>query len=104
MIFGRRRFGDVIDRQLALFRDAEGDLLEELRDALAAYDAADRDDAEELYGDYLLVVDACAERLAEMRDRFARTLAEGDDDRYEDEFNRAVAKAWPHVGTVIDTT
>ena len=41
------------------------------------YDEADREDAEEAYGDFMDVVDAVKDALADMRDRFARTL-EGD--------------------------
>ena len=92
MIFRRGRFDDVIDRQLDLFaQDNRGDI-EDTRERLDAYNRAERDEAEELYGDYLLHVDALKEILEDLRDTYARTLEEGVDEQYEREFNRAVAK------------
>ena len=59
MIFRRNRFADVVSRQLDVFAEDEAHgLLEEVRDAKAAYDRAERDESEELYGDYMDVVEA----------------------------------------------
>ncbi|HET8527956.1 MAG TPA: hypothetical protein VFL60_03525 [Gaiellaceae bacterium] len=103
MSFRRRRFGDVIRRQLELFVDDRADdLFEEILERKAAYDRADRDDAEELYGDYVDAVETATEALADMRDRFARTLDDAAAERYEEEFNRAVKKRWPALGLEID--
>jgi hypothetical protein len=102
MALRRRRFGDVIDRQLALFVDEDGDLLDDVDAALDRYDDADREDAEELYGDYQLTLEAAAERLAELRDAFAETLTEEDADVYVAEFNRAVSKRWPALTLAIE--
>ena len=49
MIFGRRRFDDLVRRQLDAFAEDEAELLEEAREAERAYDAAEREDAEEAY-------------------------------------------------------
>jgi hypothetical protein len=95
VIFRRNRFQDVIDRQLDLFElDNRGDI-EETRERLAAYNRADRDEAEELYGDYVLHVDAVKEILEDLRDTYSRTLEEGVDEQYAREFNRAVEKRFP---------
>jgi DNA-binding transcriptional regulator YbjK len=95
VIFRRARFQDVISRQLDLFEaDNRGDIAE-TRERLAVYNRADREDAEELYGDYVLHVDAVKEILEDLRDTYARTLEEGVDEQYEREFNRAVAKRYP---------
>ena len=88
----RARFSEVIDAQLALFAREHGDVLEDVDARLRAYNGADRDEAEELYGDYIDAVETGTEILADIRDAFARTLEEGIDDQYEVEFNRAVAK------------
>lgn len=88
MIFGRRRFADVVERQLALFLEEDGDLLEEVDARLAAYDAAPREDAEEAYGDYLLAVEAAVDRLAEIRDSYAATLDPDAAEEYEQLFQR----------------
>lgn len=87
-----RRFGDVITRQLDLFET--GELLEDVREAKERYDRATRDEAEEAFGDYMDVVDATKDALAEMRDAFARTLDGETCEEYEEAFERAARKRW----------
>jgi hypothetical protein len=95
VIFRRGRFQDVINRQLDLFEsDSRGDI-EETRQRLSTYNHADRDEAEELYGDYVLHLDAVKEILEDLRDTYSRTLEEGVDEQYAREFNRTVAKRFP---------
>jgi len=102
-MFGRKRFADVISRQLDVFAEDEAKgLLAEVREMKERYDRADRDDAEEAYGDYTDVVEAATEALADMRDRFARTLEESVAEEYEQAFNRAVKKRWPPFGLEIE--
>ena len=57
---------------------------------------------EEAYGDWSDVVETATEALADMRDRFARTLGEDAAETYEDAFNRAVRKRWPELGLEIE--
>ena len=103
MIFRRRRFADLIERQLDVFaEDRRNDIFVEIRDRKALYDRADRDDAEELYGDYIDAVETGTEALADMRDRFKQTLDDHAADEYEREFNRAVKKRWSTFGLEID--
>jgi hypothetical protein len=102
VILGRGRFADVIARQLDVFADDEDELIEECREKERAYNRAERDEAEEAYGDYMDAVETATEALADMRDRFARTLDESLAERYEDEFNRAVRKRWPPFGLEIE--
>ena len=103
MIFRRGRFADVISRQLDVFAEDEANgLLDEVRDAKAKYDRAPREEAEEAYGDYVDVVEAATEALADMRDRFARTLDDDGAEEYEPAFNRAVRKRWPPFGLEIE--
>ena len=103
MKFRRNRFASVIARQLDVFAEDEADgLLEEVREAKAVYDRADRDDSEELYGDYVDVVEAATEALADMRWQYASTLDEAGAEEYEQAFNRAVRKRWPALGLEID--
>jgi len=98
----RDPFRDVIARQLDLFVEDEADLLEECRDKFRADDRADREDREEAYGDFSDAVETATETLADMRDRFKRTLDEDAAEAYEDSFNRAVRKRWPELGLEID--
>jgi hypothetical protein len=101
-VFRRRRFRDVIERQLALFEQEDGDLLDDIDRALETYDRADRDEAEELYGDYQLTIEAATDRLAELRDTYARTLGEDQAERYVREFNGAVVERWRDLALTIE--
>ena len=102
MIFRRDPFRDVIARQLDLFVEDEADLLEECRDKFRIYNSADREDREEAYGDFSDALETATEALADMRDRFARTLDEDAAEVYEDSFNRAVKKRWSELGLEIE--
>jgi hypothetical protein len=94
-VFRRARFGEVISRQLDLFEEDHAGLIRECEQAESAYDSADRDKAEERYGDYQDLVETATEILADTRDHFAATLGEATAERYEAEFNRAVRKRLP---------
>ncbi|CAN5215247.1 hypothetical protein BH09ACT13_BH09ACT13_06800 [soil metagenome] len=50
-MFGRGRFGDVVNRQLELFAVDQAPLLEEAKQADAAWTSASREESEELFGD-----------------------------------------------------
>ena len=102
MIFRRGRFGDLIARQLDLFERDHADVIEEAQARLDAYNSAERDEAEDLYGDYIDAVETGTEILADIRDAYARTLAEGIDEQYEREFNRAVEKRLPPFALEIE--
>jgi uncharacterized protein YukE len=99
----KRRFADVIARQLDVFAEDEAEgLFVEVREMKERYDRADRGEAEDAYGDYMDVVEAATEALADMRDRYARTLDEETAEKYERAFDRAVKKRWPHFGLEIE--
>ena len=98
----RGRFGDVISRQLDLFEREQAGLIRDYLEAEEAYDQADRDDAEERYGDYVDLVETGTEILADIRDHFAATLDEETAEDYEYEFNRAVVKRLPRFGLEIE--
>ncbi len=97
MIFRRDRFAELVQRQVDLFAEDEAELLEEADAAERAYDAAERDAAEEAYGDYRLVLEALAERLEEVRDTYAATLEDDVADDYRETFDRAAAKRFRGV-------
>jgi hypothetical protein len=101
-VLRRGRFGDVISRQLDLFEREQAGLVRECEEAEAAYNRADREDAEERYGDYQDLVETGTELLADLRDNFASTLGEAEAERYEAEFNRAVAKRLPRFALEIE--
>jgi hypothetical protein len=101
-VLRRRRFREVIERQLGFFVQDDSDLLDEVDRALEKYDRADRDEAEELYGDYQLAIETATDRLAELRDTYARTLEEDDAEQYVREFNRAVVQRWRDLALTIE--
>ncbi len=101
-MFRRKRFREVIERQLTFFVEEDGDLLDDVDRALDKYNRADRDEAEELYGDYQLAIEAATDRLAEFRDAYARTLDEDDADQYVEEFNRGVVERWRPLALTIE--
>jgi hypothetical protein len=103
-VLRKRRFADVIARQLDLFVHDELELLEACDVAERAYDRAGRGDAEERYGDYQELVETGTEILADLRDHFASTLDEAAAEEYEAAFNRAVAKRLPRFGLEIENT
>ncbi len=97
MIFRRRALDDLVRRQLDAFAEDEGELIEEAREAERAYDAAEREDAEDAYSDFQLVLQAGAERLAQIRDAYATTLDEEAEDAYAEAFARAARKRFPKL-------
>ena len=95
--FRRRRFAELVRRQLDLFTEDEAELLAEADAAERAYDAAEREEAEELYGDFQLALDAAGEALAALRDTYAPTLDDDAGDAYRSTFDRAAAKRFPRL-------
>ena len=104
MIFRRsRRFDDLVRTQLDLFAEDESDLLAEAKSAEAAWTRAGRDEAEELYGDYQLVVDAIADRLLDLRETYAATLADDVADDYRAACTRVATKRFRrYAGLLTD--
>jgi isocitrate dehydrogenase kinase/phosphatase len=102
VIFRRARFAELIERQLDLFVRDHRDVVAEAEGRLELYNRAARDEAEELYGDYVDAVETGTELLADVRDTYARTLDEHAAATYEREFNRAVAKRLPPFGLELE--
>jgi hypothetical protein len=103
-VIDRDRFADVIERQLDLFEDAHAGLIRDCEAAERAYDRADREEAEERYGDYLDLVETGTELLAELRDNYSSTLPDDTAAEYEYAFNRAVLKRFRRFALEIGDT
>lgn len=101
MILRRGRFREIVRRQLDLF-ESETDLLDEAAEADAAATNAGPDETEELYGDYQLVVDAIGERLYDIRETYASTLAADLADEYRAAFDRAARKRFGRAASFLD--
>jgi len=100
----RSRFAEVISRQLDLFVRDNLELLEACDAAELDYERAERDGAEERFGDYQELVEDGTEILAGLRDNFASTLDEETAEEYEEAFNRTVEKRLPRFGLEIEDT
>jgi hypothetical protein len=98
----RARFADVIGRQLDLFEREHRGLIDDCLAAERAYNRADRDEAEERYGDYVDLVETGTELLADLRDNFALTLDDDAAEEYEAAFNRAVLKRFRRFALEIE--
>jgi len=98
----RRRFDDVVSRQLDLFEREHAGLIADCAAAERAYDRAHRSEAEERYGDYVDLVETGTEILADIRDHYASTLDERAAEEYERAFNRAVLKRLPRFALEIE--
>ena len=98
MSFRRKPFAQLIERQLELVALDDGDLLDDVDARRRDYASADREDAEEAFGDYQLALEAWKDRLVEVRDAYAATL--DDPEHYERAFERAAARRWPDVEAV----
>jgi len=98
----RGRFVDLVERQIALFAAENEGLIRDMEAALAAYNRAPRDEAEERYGDYLDLVETGTDALVELRDNFAATLDEDSYEEYHEVFNRTVRKRLPRFGLELD--
>ena len=97
----RSRFHDLVERQLVLFEEDERELLEEAAATDAAWTSAPREESEERFGDYQLVVDTVAERLADLRDHFAATLEDRTAVDYRAAFNRAATKRFGRFASAL---
>jgi hypothetical protein len=98
----RARFADLIERQLDLFEREHRGLIEDCVAAERSYTRADRDEAEERYGDYVDLVETGTEVLADLRDNFAATLDDDAAEEYEAAFNRAVLKRFRRFALEIE--
>ena len=98
----RRRFQDVVRRQLDIFAKDEAEIFAEANDADAAWTEAPREESEELFGDYQLVVDAIGEHLYDVREAYAATLAEDAADEYRATFDAAARKRFRRLATFLE--
>jgi hypothetical protein len=101
VILRRRRFHDLVARQLDLF-EAETDLLAEAAETDSAWSTASADESEELYGDHQLVVDAIGAALHEIREAYAASLDEHTAEAYRDTFDALARKRYGRLASFLD--
>jgi hypothetical protein len=97
-----RRFADLASRQLDLFAAENAGLVGDVEAALAAYNRAPRDEAEERYGDFLDLVETGTDELIELRENYASSLEVDAAEDYRAAFNDAVRRRLPRFGLEVD--
>jgi hypothetical protein len=97
-----RRFADLVARQMELFEAEHTGLIADVEAALAAYDRAPRDEAEERYGDFLDLVETGTDALVEIREHYAASLDSDAALEYEAAFNDHVRRRLPRFGLELD--
>jgi hypothetical protein len=101
MRFRRGPFDDLVERQLALFSSDEDALLTEAAEAEETWIRSARENAEEAFGDFQLVVDAIADGLLELRDAYAQTLEEDKADPYRRAFVAGVKRRFGRYPSLV---
>ena len=101
MIF-KRRFGELIDRQLDLFEQDNAELFDRVDDAEADYRAAAREEAEERFGDLQEVLAEGTELLIEVRDTYSETLDDETVEEYVAAFDFAVVRRFPQFALELE--
>jgi hypothetical protein len=102
VIFRRVRFGELVDRQLDLFESDVAALLADAEAADEAWTHAPREESEERFGEYQLVVDAVAERLYDVREAYAVTLEDGAANEYRSAFDQAARKRFRRYTALLE--
>lgn len=103
MRLGRRHpFVDLVERQLRLFEEENAGLLAECETAVRSYDAADGDEAEERYGEFVDLVDTARDELEQLRDAYALTLDEPAAAEYLELFGQIARKRFPAIAMELD--
>ena len=98
----RRPFVDLVERQLDLFSAERAGLIADVEAALAAYNRAPRDDAEERYGDFLDLVETGTDELVELRENYASSLDPDTAEGYRAVFNEHVRRSLPRFGLEVE--
>jgi hypothetical protein len=101
MALFRRRFADLITRQLDLFAADQKDRLRLLAESLDAHRRAGSDEAEATYGDHQDQVDWAASDLLAIRDAYTATLDEATARDYCRAFDRAASRRFPLLARAI---
>ena len=98
----RHPFVDLVERQLHLFEEEHARLLADCDRALRSYNAADGDEAQERYGEFVDLVDTARDELEQLRDAYALTLDEPAATEYLELFGQLARKRYPAVAAELD--
>ena len=103
MALFRRRFSELVDRQLDLYAQDHRDEIREIVDALDQHRASSSEEAQETFGDYQDRVDWAAQDLITLRDTYARTLDTDTAAAYGKAFARGVRRRFPALARAVQS-
>jgi hypothetical protein len=103
MALFRRRFSELVDRQLELYAQDHRDEIREIVAALDQHRTSTSEDAQEAFGDYQDRIDWAAQDLIALRDTYARTLDEQTAAAYTKAFGRGVRRRFPALARAVDS-
>jgi hypothetical protein len=98
----KRRFGELIDRQLDLFEQDNAELFDRIEDAEADYRASSREEAEERFGELQELLAEGTELLIELRDSYAETLDDETVEEYAAAFDFSVLRRFPQFALELE--
>ena len=101
-MFRRKRFGDLIGRQIDIFCEENADLLAEIAEYRERWRRASRTGAEEASGDEQDRVDWAAEALSNLCDSYAESLPEETEYDYRRAFTKAVRRRLPAIAAQFE--
>lgn len=99
----RRRFSELVERQLDLFTDDHRSELQAIVAALDEHHRSGADEAQSAFGDYQDRVDWAAQDLLALRDGYAATLDEGTAEAYMKAFHRGVRRRFPALARAVES-
>ena len=103
MALFRRRFSELVDRQLDLYAQDHRDEIREIVAALDQHRASTSEEAQEAFGDYQDRVDWAAQDLIALRDTYVRTLDDETAAAYAKAFARGVRRRFPALARAIES-
>ena len=98
MVFRHRgRFAGLVGKQLEIFADDHSSDLDEIEAALAHYNHASAEEAEERYSEYADLVEFLSESLNDVRETYSTTLETDGAAEYAAVFDRIARQRFRHV-------
>jgi hypothetical protein len=101
MAIFRRRFAELVDRQLAIFVEDHAGELAAIAAARERYTRSEEGDSTTAYGDYQDLVDWAADDVVALRDGYAATLDDDAAAGYRSAFNRGLRRRLPLLADAL---
>jgi len=97
MALFKRRFADVVSRQLDLFSADNRAELDAIAAARRRYNASEAEEANEAFGEYAELRRDAADDLLELRDHYAAAMADEHEATYRKTFLQGACRRFPEL-------